>query len=86
MLCDLNIDLQNPCVVIGQYGKSSAQGSNFILDGGRMLIESALVPDHSSSSSSSSEERSPRRVYDEFLFTFSGIQAGLIFAFFNKIE
>ena len=75
VLCDLNIDLQNPCIVIGQYGKYSSQGSNFILDCGRMQIESTMVPDQSSSMSSMSSDESPRKVYDEFLFTFSGIQA-----------
>ena len=75
VMCDLNIDLQNPCIVIGQYGKYSSQGSNFILDCGRMQIESAMVQDQSSSMSSMSSDESPRKVYDEFLFTFSGIQA-----------
>ena len=40
-----------------------------------MQIESAMVPDQSSSMSSMSSDESPRKVYDEFLFTFSGIQA-----------
>ena len=75
VLCDLHIDLQNPCIVIGQYGKFSSEGSNFILDCGRMLIESAMIPDQSSSVSSNSSDENPRKVYDEFLFTFSGIQA-----------
>ena len=74
VMCDLNIDLQNPCILIGQYGKSSkSDGSNVILDFGRLQIESAMVSGKSSTSSLSLDERI-RKNYDEFLFSFSGMQ------------
>ena len=64
VLCDLNIDLQNPCITIGQYGKMSHEGSNFIVDCGRLKVESALVPDVNCET----------KKYDEFEVTVSGVQ------------
>ena len=74
IVCDLNIDLQNPCIQIGQYGKSHNQGANLIVDCGRLLIESAMVNNENSTSSSPSLDSNSRKVYDEFIFSFSGIQ------------
>ena len=74
VMCDLNIDLQNPCILIGQYGKSSKNGgSNVVLDCGRLQIESAMVNEKSSTSSLCADE-GIRKIYDEFLFSFSGMQ------------
>ena len=67
VLCDLNIDLQNPCIMVGQYGKMSTEGTNFIVDCGRLQVESALVPDVTSG------ERKTKK-YDEFVLTVSGVQ------------
>ena len=73
VLCDLNIDLQNPCLIIGQYGKPSTEGVQMIFDCGRLKIESALVNKNLSLSCSTDEERI-RKSYDEFMFSFSEMQ------------
>ena len=72
VLCDLNIDLQNPCIQVGQYGKTTANGSNLIIDCGRLKVESAMVTNDSSQVNSPEEIH--EKMFDRFLFTFSGMQ------------
>ena len=61
--CDLNIDLRNPCITVGQYGKIAEEGSNLIVDCGRLQVETAKVAEQ------------PRSVkYEEFQVTVSGVQ------------
>ena len=71
VLCDLNIDLQNPCLLINQYGKLSKVGSTVILDCGNLKIGSSMLNDKDTISPSMNNQR---RIYDEFNFFFSGIQ------------
>ena len=63
VVCDLNIDLRNPCITVGQYGKMSQEGSNLIIDCGRLQVETARVPEHKLS-----------KKYEEFEVTVSGVQ------------
>ena len=72
VLCDLNIDLQNPCIQVGQYGKTTANGSNLIIDCGRLKVESAMVTNDSSQVNSPEEIH--EKMFDRFLYTFSGMQ------------
>ena len=72
VLCDLDIDLQNPCVQVGQYGKTTANGSNLIIDCGRLKVESAMVTN--GATQVTSPEEIHEKMYDQFLFTFSGMQ------------
>ena len=72
VLCDLCIDIQNPCIQINQYGKITNKGSNLFIDCGRLKIESAMVA--KDSSQTSSPEEIHEKMYDQFLFTFSGMQ------------
>ena len=80
VICDLNVDLQNPCILVNQYGKASSHGSTVLLDCGNLKIESSMINDRASTSSStiSSEEDGRRKIYDEFLFLFTGMQVKLI--------
>ena len=63
VLCDLRVDLRNPCITVGQSGQMSEEGSNLVVDCGRLQVESARL---------SEQQRSKK--YEEFEVTISGVQ------------
>ena len=77
VLCDVHVNLANPTIMIGQYGQMANGGSNLVLDCGQLLIESAMVEEMSEPGSLSPEEIQ-QKIYDKFLFTFSGVQLVLL--------
>ena len=77
VLCDVHVNLANPTIMIGQYGQMANGGSNLVLDCGQLLIESAMVEEMSEPGNLSPEEIQ-QKIYDKFLFTFSGVQLVLL--------
>ena len=60
-VCELNIDLRSPCITVPQYGKmSQEEGSNLIIDWGRLEVESS--------------KKGERKRYEEWELTVSGVQ------------
>ena len=79
VLCHLNVNIANPCIMVGQYGQPGPTGSILVIDCGQLLVESAQVETSSSSSSGSlSPEEIYQKIYDQFLFTFTGMQLVLL--------
>ena len=61
VVCELNIDLRSPCITVPQYGKmSQEEGSNLIIDWGRLEVESS--------------KKGERKRYEEWELTVSGVQ------------
>ena len=78
VLCDLHIKLANPCLVVGQYGQASQRGSSLVIDCGQLMVESAMVEGAPPTSPTLSPEEIHQKIYDQFLFTFSGMQVVLL--------
>jgi hypothetical protein len=77
VLCDLNINLANPCFLVGQVGQASNAGSTLVIDFGQLVVGSAMVEEPPGPGHLSPDDIQ-QKVYDRFLFTFSGIQVVLL--------
>jgi hypothetical protein len=41
--CYVNVELQNPCIEIGQFGGPSNNGSKLVIDCGRLQVRKILA-------------------------------------------